>query len=530
MKKLSLSLEPFKLPILIELQEAEEIFKCFVLPQNESTGSEFMWLMVYLGIDQDRILGHFKPYIDSGRWSQEKFLQKYQANFNKKNILELDLEKKKYDEAKKYLLNEDLSGLTFSEEDIEYADDSFLLLAMDATQEQFNFVADEELKIWHKRSQFSSHVKFCPPKRKTESKQSSRSTTAPKIKPAASPKPTKPEAFEGHQSSYLWAIKIDSSLDQGPQKKWLVEGLLMKGGQSVIYGEPAAGKTYIAIDLAVHIARGVDWMDRKIEKGQVLYVAAERPDIAMKRLNFYRNFLGIDQLDIYLYKKPFDLYTSTKDADELINFVVDTNGREATPLTLIIFDTLAKIMVGANENLSSDMGKVVSRLDQITAKTKAHCMVVHHSGKDRSKGARGSNSLLGAIDTELEIIKSKVNRFIEVTKQREGEEGQRIGFELKHFDLTSDGVLLSSCIVQPSATSQVTKAVPKVNKVKKAILTELENSSGMTKTEFVKSISHRVGHTQPNQVYKQLSELVSNGSLFEFDKDGNRWVSLSRST
>ena len=156
-------------------------------------------------------------------------------------------------------------------------------------------------------------------------------------------------------------------------------------------------------------------------------------------------------------------------------------------------------------------------------------MVIHHSGKDRSKGARGSNSLLGAIDTELEIIKSKVNRFIEVTKQREGEEGQRIGFELKHFDLTSDGVLLSSCIVQPSVTSQVTKTVPKVNKVKKAILTELENSIGMTKTEFVKSISHRVGHTQPNQVYKQLSELVSNGSVFEFDKDGNRWVSLSRS-
>ena len=60
---------------------------------------------------------------------------------------------------------------------------------------------------------------------------------------------------------------------------------------------------------------------------------------------------------------------------------------------LIVIDTLARSMGDGDENTAKDMGKFVGNLDFLRAETGAHVMVIHHSGKDESKGAGGSGSL-----------------------------------------------------------------------------------------------------------------------------------------
>jgi len=76
--------------------------------------------------------------------------------------------------------------------------------------------------------------------------------------------------------------------------------------------------------------------------------------------------------------------------------------------------------------------------------------VVHHTGKDVARGARGHNSLRAATDTEIEIqIDEDGARTAAVTKQRDHSGGESFSFELHHVPLGNDqdGDPVSSCVV-----------------------------------------------------------------------------------
>jgi hypothetical protein len=65
-------------------------------------------------------------------------------------------------------------------------------------------------------------------------------------------------------------------------------------------------------------------------------------------------------------------------------------------------------------------------------------MVLHHSGKDLAKGLRGHSSLLGAVDTQLEILRFEEQKkgVISLTKQKDGEDGVRYGFEMVEIQIS----------------------------------------------------------------------------------------------
>ena len=69
---------------------------------------------------------------------------------------------------------------------------------------------------------------------------------------------------------------------------------------------------------------------------------------------------------------------------------------------LVIIDTLARCMNG-DENSVKDMNLAIKGCDRIRERTGAAVMLVHHSGKDQSKGMRGSTALLGAIDGSMRM-------------------------------------------------------------------------------------------------------------------------------
>jgi hypothetical protein len=80
--------------------------------------------------------------------------------------------------------------------------------------------------------------------------------------------------------------------------------------------------------------------------------------------------------------------------------------------------------------------------------TGACVMIVHHSGKNKAAGARGSSALLAALDTELEIDSNQII----ARKQRDVETGQPISFKLQPVTvgMDSDGEIMTSCVVEPS--------------------------------------------------------------------------------
>ena len=77
------------------------------------------------------------------------------------------------------------------------------------------------------------------------------------------------------------------------------------------------------------------------------------------------------------------------------------------------------------------MGNLVKHLDKIRHTLKTHLCIIHHSGKDLAKGARGHSLLRAATDTELEVA----NHVIRARKQRDMEEGIPTAFEFITVDL-----------------------------------------------------------------------------------------------
>jgi hypothetical protein len=68
------------------------------------------------------------------------------------------------------------------------------------------------------------------------------------------------------------------------------------------------------------------------------------------------------------------------------------------------------------------MGRVVDNLDALRTHTGACVLIVHHTGKDVGRGARGNSALQGALDTELELTGDANLLVLKMTKQKDGPE------------------------------------------------------------------------------------------------------------
>jgi hypothetical protein len=128
---------------------------------------------------------------------------------------------------------------------------------------------------------------------------------------------------------------------------------------------------------------------------------------------------------------------------------------------LLIVDTLAKALAGGNENSSEDMGAVIANAEWIMQELSCFVLFIHHSGKDVSKGARGHSSLLGAVNTEMELTRERgCPGVLTVKKQRDSTDDAEFGFDLKYVSLgrDEDGDDVGSCVAVEIDGSAAPKA------------------------------------------------------------------------
>jgi putative DNA primase/helicase len=115
---------------------------------------------------------------------------------------------------------------------------------------------------------------------------------------------------------------------------------------------------------------------------------------------------------------------------------------------LIVIDTFARIMAGADENSARDVGVAVGNCDRLVNEFNCAVALIHHAGKDTAKGARGSSALRAAAETEILVEGDQDRRTATVTKQRDGEDNLTFAFRLEHVEI--DGNLIAtSCILEP---------------------------------------------------------------------------------
>mgnify|MGYP001222859025 CR=1 FL=1 len=240
-----------------------------------------------------------------------------------------------------------------------------------------------------------------------------------------------------------------------PPPRWLVPGLLVEDSIAAIYGAPESGKSFLALDIAMAIAGGVDWHGRRVTGGGVLYVAAEGASGFGKRVRAWEIDRGIDVGKFPLWLDHGEINLAAERDGGVRAFVSDVV-EELGPLRLVVIDTLNQTAAGADENSAKDMGRYIASMKRIRDETGATVVVVHHSGKDPGKGMRGSSSLLGAMDTTVEVDRDKDRRSITVTvhKQKDAERDPPMRFNLERIDLPGEpdwnGRPPSSLVLRPT--------------------------------------------------------------------------------
>jgi hypothetical protein len=193
-----------------------------------------------------------------------------------------------------------------------------------------------------------------------------------------------------------------------------------------------------------------------VAQGVVSYVAAEAPRSVQNRLWAWKQHHGIKRLPVLVVQSSVDLLNG--DADATAELVART-ARDHGQVALVVVDTLARSMTG-NENPPDDMGKYVTACARIREAAATHVLVVHHSGKDLAKGARGHSSLRAASDTELEVTKGEGGGCLAITKNRDEEDRARFGFRLEPVELgvNAKGRTVTTCVaVETEVTSQAKK-------------------------------------------------------------------------
>jgi len=131
-----------------------------------------------------------------------------------------------------------------------------------------------------------------------------------------------------------------------------------------------------------------------------LYIAGEGRGGLPKRLRAWSSQNAKDASSPPFYAIAASVNMRQPDDVNSIIAAIDALGQK---FSLIVIDTVARSILGGDENSSTDMGLFVAACDAIKDHTGASVIGVHHSGKDEEKGMRGSSALLGAVDTVVQV-------------------------------------------------------------------------------------------------------------------------------
>jgi hypothetical protein len=218
---------------------------------------------------------------------------------------------------------------------------------------------------------------------------------------------------------------------------WLIGEVIEAETLCVIYGAPNSGKSLAVLDMLYHVATGKPWRGRDVKRGSVLYISVEGPNGTARRAKAWREHHGVangESLPLAFIRVDVDLFNDRKAAKAIVEAVALLESMTGLPCRAVAIDTVNAVTPGMDENSSADIGVFLRNLRTILAGTNAAVMPVHHTGKDESRGMRGSNALLAKAETTL-LVSDGV---LSTVKMRDGQRGQRFPFKIKILNLWAD--------------------------------------------------------------------------------------------
>ena len=245
-----------------------------------------------------------------------------------------------------------------------------------------------------------------------------------------------PRSEEGSQPLFkVWAT---TEIAEEPEPEWLVPGLIQERAVGQLYAPSESFKTFTAIALVMPIAR-----ERK-----VLYLAGEGSRGFTRRVHAWCDMHGLGRDEHHL--KVVRVMPQTAYPERGVQRFIDEVRAQGFVPDLVVVDTVARAMLGLDESSAKDAGLFVEAVTQIGIQFDTAVLLIHHTGKDTSKGGRGSSALRGGWDFELEIERKETCVALYTRKQREAERAAPLYFEGRKF---------AGTLVMEPITAQAFKAL-----------------------------------------------------------------------
>lgn len=325
-------------------------------------------------------------------------------------------------------------------------------------------------------------------------------------KPAPSPEPaangsTAPPAEERKTLVDQFADSLlgAEELIRRPPPSWLVDEVIPAGGTTVLFGKPASGKSFTALDWANCVALGFPWQGKEVKQGGVIYIAAEGVGGLGIRVRAWKEAFGIKELpNIQFYPGSINLLDA-----ERKNALAELISR--FKFSMLVIDTMARSMVGGDENSARDVGLVVGAIDTCRAVSPdLSVVVVHHMSKD-GLTYRGSSALEGAAEAMVECSADEDRITLSCSKQKDAAPFDPIRLFLDVVTFT-DGS--SSCALRAPTSEKLRENLTESQWKLRETFSQNFSSTGASRIQL-----REVSDLPPATFYRALNGLVEDGAL-----------------
>lgn len=308
-----------------------------------------------------------------------------------------------------------------------------------------------------------------------------------------------------------WYIIPAADLQTLPPIEWIVPGEIPARGITVLFGPSGAGKSFLALDYALKIA----------QSEPVLYMAGEGEYGYRQRVKAWCDHHKQSEGQLYMCIGAVQLM----ETGDLEAFLA---ANAAIKPRIVIIDTMARSMVGSDENSTRDMGMFIQACEQVKRALDCAVLIIHHTNKG-GVYERGNSALRGASDAMIKITADDDLVIVESAKTKDAQPFQTRYMRLLKVSVSLDGESVESVVMVESDKVIQTPTDPLTMLQEKVLRMLADERFGATRSEISDVTTITYGSLQKILTRLQKLEFVrqdAKGSPYQVTDAGLRRLGM----
>lgn len=271
---------------------------------------------------------------------------------------------------------------------------------------------------------------------------------------------------------------------------YLIKGVINQGDVAFMFGDSGTMKSFVATDMAFHVATGQKWQRHRVKKSGVLVVIAEGQAGYKKRIKAVIQKHNKLNVPIWILPEPVAL---DRDADTLRVWTRMAEEALGCEINLILMDTFSLMLGDGDESSNSDVSTALNGLRK--AADGRAVLLIHHTGHGDKTRERGAYQMRGNADVRILVERDEdgKGRVITVSNLKNKDdclfEPINLGFEVIDLGTDADGDAVTSLVIVETDEEPITTKSGKVNKpldyIKASISATGRNERDIIRTHFM---------------------------------------------